>query len=156
MSSNQAQDTEQEAPQQQQQQQSQQVANRSRSASRRDRRKRIRSNLEEGKYLKTAPLEALQEADDTGELTSMQPFERIMPDSTSMDGPVTMARAERGEIPVRGSNPDQPYYMPRKQEKGVCFAMFFRRKFQREERRRERGEIEGGSKFPGGFLEIRI
>lgn len=40
----------------------------------------------------------------------MQPFERIGPDSTSMDGPVTKARADRGEIPVRGTNPNQPYY----------------------------------------------
>lgn len=48
----------------------------------------------------------------------MQPFERIGPDSTSMDGPVTMARAMRGEIPVRGSNPDQPYYMKPQQQSG--------------------------------------
>ncbi|KAF2404911.1 hypothetical protein EJ06DRAFT_525478 [Trichodelitschia bisporula] len=40
-------------------------------------------------------------------------FERIGPDSTSMDGPVTHARAMRGEIPVRGSDPNQPYYMPK-------------------------------------------
>lgn len=39
----------------------------------------------------------------------MQPFERIGPDSTSMDGPVTMARANRGEIPMRGTNPNQVY-----------------------------------------------
>ena len=86
-------------------------SNRSRSASRRDRRKRIREQLEEGKYMKTAPLEALEEADANGELHTMQRFERIGPDSTSMDGPVTYARAMRGEIPVRGSNPNQPYYM---------------------------------------------
>lgn len=68
--------------------------------------------------MKTNSLEALEEADANGELNSMQPFERIGPDSTSMDGPVTMARAMRGEIPVRGSNPNQPYYMtpePKKQ-----------------------------------------
>lgn len=32
---------------------------------------------------------------------AMQPFEYIGPDSTSMDGPVTYARATRGEIPMR-------------------------------------------------------
>lgn len=31
----------------------------------------------------------------------MQPFERIGPAETSMDGPVTYARAQRGEIPMR-------------------------------------------------------
>ncbi|KAF2717904.1 hypothetical protein K431DRAFT_288145 [Polychaeton citri CBS 116435] len=87
--------------------------NRSRSSSRRDRRKRIRKAVEENKYMKTNSLEALEEADANGELKSMQPFERIGPDSTSMDGPVTKARADRGEIPVRGSNPNQPYYNPR-------------------------------------------
>ena len=61
--------------------------------------------------MKTASLEALEEADANGELAAMGPFERIGPDSTSMDGPVTMARARRGEIPVRGSNGQQPYYM---------------------------------------------
>lgn len=84
--------------------------NRSRSASRRDRRKRIRQGLDDGKYMKTNSLEALEEADARGETMAMQPFERIGPDSTSMDGPVTMARAERGEIPMRGSDPNQPVY----------------------------------------------
>ena len=37
----------------------------------------------------------------------MQKFERIGPDSTSMDGPVTYARAQRGEIPMRDGNPNQ-------------------------------------------------
>jgi len=58
----------------------------------------------------TNKLEALEEADANGENKAMGPFERIGPDSTSMDGPVTMARAERGEIPMRGTNPGQPYY----------------------------------------------
>lgn len=67
----------------------------------------------------TNKLEALEEADANGELKAMRPFERIGPDSTSMDGPVTMARAERGEIPIRGSNPGQPYYaVPPEKEKG--------------------------------------
>ncbi|PGH16968.1 hypothetical protein AJ79_01352 [Helicocarpus griseus UAMH5409] len=38
---------------------------------------------------------------------AMQPFERIGPPSTSMDGPVTYARAQRGEIPMRDGNPNQ-------------------------------------------------
>lgn len=97
------------------------VSNRSRSQSRRDRRKRIRQGVEDGKYMKTNSLTALEEADANGELQAMQPFERIGPDSTSMDGPVTMARARRGEIPVRGSNPNQPYYMtPEKASGDVC------------------------------------
>jgi hypothetical protein len=33
--------------------------------------------------------------------TEMQPFERIPPPSKSMNGPVTYARAMRGEIPMR-------------------------------------------------------
>lgn len=92
-------------------------SNRSRSASRRARRQRILKGLEEGKYMKTASLEALEEADATGELNSMQAFERIGPDSTSMDGPVTKARAMRGEIPMRGTDPNQPYRMPAQEAK---------------------------------------
>lgn len=69
--------------------------------------------------MKTNSLEALEEADANGDMAQMRPFERIGPDSTSMDGPVTMARAMRGEIPVRGSNPNQPYYMtPQQEESG--------------------------------------
>lgn len=94
-------------------------SNRTRSQSRRDRRKRIQKGMEDGKYMKTNSLEALEEADANQELAAMGPFERIGPDSTSMDGPVTMARAQRGEIPVRGSNPNQPYYMEPQQQKGV-------------------------------------
>lgn len=94
-------------------------SNRSRSQSRRARRKRIEKQQDDGKFMKTSSLPALEEADANQELKAMQPFERIGPDSTSMDGPVTMARAERGEIPVRGTNPGQPYYMKPKQEKGV-------------------------------------
>lgn len=98
-----------------------QESNRSRSSSRRDRRKRIKKDMQDGKYMHTNSLEALEEADANQELQAMRPFERIGPDSTSMDGPVTMARAERGEIPVRGSNPNEPYYMtPKPQENGVC------------------------------------
>ena len=96
--------------------------NRSRSQSRRTRRKRITKAMEDGKHMKTNSLEALEEADANHELSAMQTFERIGPDSTSMDGPVTMARAERGEIPVRGINPNQPYYMKPKAGSGVCIA----------------------------------
>lgn len=91
--------------------------NRSRSASRRARRQRIKEGIESGKYMKTASLEALEEADASGELNQMQMFERIGPDSTSMDGPVTKARAMRGEIPLRGTDPNQPYRMPNQVEK---------------------------------------
>lgn len=91
-------------------------SNRSRSASRRDRRKRVREAQRDGKYMMTNSLEALEEADANDSLKAMQPFERIGPDSTSMDGPVTMARAQRGEIPMRGSDPNQPYYMPQQKE----------------------------------------
>lgn len=91
--------------------------NRSRSASRRARRQRIKEGIESGKYMKTASLEALEEADASGELNQMQMFERIGPDSTSMDGPVTKARAMRGEIPLRGTDPNQPYRMPNAAEK---------------------------------------
>jgi hypothetical protein len=45
----------------------------------------------------------------TADTTEMQPFERIKPPSESMDGPVTYARAMRGEIPMRGAPPSQPY-----------------------------------------------
>ncbi|KAK3675189.1 hypothetical protein LTR78_005123 [Recurvomyces mirabilis] len=86
-------------------------SNHSRSQSRKARRKRIETAQRDGKYMHTNKLEALEEADANGEMGMMQPFERIGPDSTSMDGPVTMARAKRGEIPVRGVNGQQPYFL---------------------------------------------
>lgn len=92
---------------------------RSRSSSRRARRQRIQKGIEDGKYMKTTSLEALEEADANGELNQMQMFERIGPDSTSMDGPVTKARAMRGEIPMRGSDPNQPYRMPEEKQKSA-------------------------------------
>jgi hypothetical protein len=91
---------------------------RSRSQSRRARRSRVQKGIEDGKYLKTTNLEALEEADANGDLQQMGMFERIGPDSTSMDGPVTHARAMRGEIPLRGSDPNQPQYMPQEKQKG--------------------------------------
>lgn len=94
-------------------------SNQSRSQSRRARRKRIQGAQQDGKYMHTASLTALEEADANGEAKEMQPFERIGPDSTSMDGPVTKARADRGEIPVRGTNGRAPYYKtPPAKQKG--------------------------------------
>ncbi|UPX16112.1 uncharacterized protein EKO05_0006535 [Ascochyta rabiei] len=91
---------------------------RSRSSSRRARRQRIQKGMEDGKYMKTTSLEALEEADANNELNQMGMFERIGPDSTSMDGPVTHARAMRGEIPMRGTDPNQPYRMEPEKKKG--------------------------------------
>jgi hypothetical protein len=81
---------------------------RSRSSSRRARRSRLEKDLKDGKYMHTTSLEVLEEADARGDLQKMGMFERIGPDSTSMDGPVTHARAMRGEIPMRGTNPNEP------------------------------------------------
>lgn len=91
---------------------------RSRSSSRRARRQRIEQGQRDGKYMMTTSLEALEEADANGDLQKMGMFERIGPDSTSMDGPVTHARAMRGEIPMRGTNPNQPYIMEPEKQKG--------------------------------------
>lgn len=89
-------------------------SNRSRSTSRHNRRNRINRMIDTGKTMMTASLTALEEADANGELDSHPTFERIGPDSTSMDGPVTKARAERGEIPLRGTNPEQRYKLDAK------------------------------------------
>lgn len=91
---------------------------RSRSSSRRARRQRIEKGQKDGKYMMTTSLEALEEADANGDLQKMGMFERIGPDSTSMDGPVTHARAMRGEIPMRGTDPNQPYMMEPEKKKG--------------------------------------
>jgi len=91
---------------------------RSRSSSRRARRARLEKAQKDGKYMHTTSLEALEEADANGDLQKMQMFERIGPDSTSMDGPVTYARAMRGEIPMRGTDPNQPYRMEPQQKTG--------------------------------------
>lgn len=87
---------------------------RSRSSSRRARRQRLEKDLRDGKYMHTTSLEVLEEADANGDLQKMGMFERIGPDSTSMDGPVTYARAQRGEIPMRGTNPNEPFIMEKK------------------------------------------
>jgi small subunit ribosomal protein S8e len=49
----------------------------------------------------------MKTASPQSERKSMQPFEHIGPPETSMDGPVTYARAQRGEIPMREGNPNQ-------------------------------------------------
>ncbi|KAH6618672.1 hypothetical protein C7974DRAFT_34626 [Boeremia exigua] len=91
---------------------------RSRSSSRRNRRQRIEKAQRDGKYMMTTSVEALEEADANGDLQKMGMFERIGPDSTSMDGPVTHARAMRGEIPMRGTDPNQPHTMVPEKKKG--------------------------------------
>lgn len=94
----------------------------SRSQSRRARRKK--ASQQNGKRM--APVEEQQEPQaqqngaqaqaaaksPNGEAGSeswapMQPFEWIGPDETSMNGPVTYARAMRGEIPMRPGKPNQ-------------------------------------------------
>ena len=85
-------------------------ANPSRSASRR-RRKRVQESLQHGKHMHTSSLEGIEETDSTTDVKRQRPFERIGPDSTSMDGPVTHARAMRGEIPLRGGDPEKPEYI---------------------------------------------
>ena len=82
---------------------------RSRSQSRRSRRRKAQTKTkEQGKPDDNIP--AIQEDDDEQEQAqagAMQKFNRIGPDETSMDGPVTYARAQRGEIPMRPGNPNQ-------------------------------------------------
>jgi hypothetical protein len=82
--------------------------NPSRSSSRRDRRKRVQ---EHGKHMHTSTLKGIEESDSSTQAQNQRPFERIGPDSASMDGPVTHARAMRGEIPLRGGDPEQPEYI---------------------------------------------
>jgi hypothetical protein len=79
--------------------------NPSRSSSRRDRRKRIQEHMH------TSTLRDIEEPDSSTEVKNQRPFERIGPDSTSMDGPVTHARAMRGEIPLLGGDPEHPEYI---------------------------------------------
>lgn len=50
---------------------------------------------------------------------AMQPFEHIGPPSTSMEGPVTYARAQRGEIPLREGNPNQKLATAEKSTKSI-------------------------------------
>lgn len=87
---------------------------RSRSQSRRARRQKQQSQTQKQKQKQKEmpPVEeALSEEEDApppqAQAGAMQPFEHIGKDSTSMDGPVTYARAQRGEIPMRPGNPNQ-------------------------------------------------
>ena len=48
-----------------------------------------------------------QEGEEEEEEDTMQPLEHIGPDETSLDGPVTYARAQRGVTPKRPGNPEQ-------------------------------------------------
>ena len=104
---------------------------RSRSQSRRRRRQNQRqrqaASKAEGGEANAESMTAVQEEDDeevqpqlnnpaAQDVSEMQPFERIKPPSESMDGPVTYARAQRGEIPMRGGG--QPQNPPQQQEKG--------------------------------------
>lgn len=93
---------------------------RSRSQSRRSRRRKQQSQSRsqaQAQSQQNQQLPSLQEEEQQqqqqassssqAEAGAMQPFEHIGPPETSMDGPVTFARAQRGEIPVRGGNPNQ-------------------------------------------------
>ena len=112
---------------------------RSRSASRRRRRqnqrqRQVSSKAQAGDNKASAKAETIQEDDEEpqsqqfkpasgptrqpgeqlvnphpSDVTEMQPFERIKPPSESMNGPVTYARAMRGEIPMRGAPPTQEW-----------------------------------------------
>ena len=86
-------------------------APRSRSQSRRSRRRRSQQGQKEQQQKQQQNLPAVEESQDgeeaQAEAGAMQPFEHIGPAETSMDGPVTYARAQRGEIPMRSGNPNQ-------------------------------------------------
>jgi hypothetical protein len=82
---------------------------RSRSQSRRRRRQNQRakqSNNTQAQSMASvreqSPSQELSNP-ETSSTTEMQPFERIPPPSQSMNGPVTYARAMRGEIPMRNA-----------------------------------------------------
>ncbi|KAI4241795.1 MAG: hypothetical protein L6R40_004341 [Gallowayella cf. fulva] len=79
---------------------------RSRSQSRRARRRKNQQKPQE-QQKQTQPLPSVEEQEDEAQTGAMQPFNHIGPDETSMDGPVTYARAQRGEIPKRAGNPNQ-------------------------------------------------
>jgi hypothetical protein len=97
---------------------------RSRSQSRRRRRQNQRQRQAQGKAqagnAQAESMASIEEAEEpqqrkwlknpaTQDTTEVQPFEYIKPPSQSMDGPVTYARMMRGEIPMRGKPPSQPY-----------------------------------------------
>ncbi len=81
---------------------------RSRSQSRRARRRKQQKGGQQTnpkENLMPAVEENQEEPEDPG--STMQPFEMIGTDETSMNGPVTYAKAQRGEIPKRPGNPEQ-------------------------------------------------
>ncbi|KAL8725398.1 MAG: hypothetical protein Q9181_006432, partial [Wetmoreana brouardii] len=82
---------------------------RSRSQSRRARRKKQQGqqNKQQLQQQQKQQLPSVEEQEAEAEAGAMQPFNHIGPDETSMDGPVTYARAQRGEIPKRPGNPNQ-------------------------------------------------
>ncbi|KAF2860888.1 hypothetical protein K470DRAFT_270304 [Piedraia hortae CBS 480.64] len=88
------------------------------SSTRRSRRQRAREAAQNGQTMRTTNLETVEESAAAGALSGPQPFERIGPDATSMDGPVTKARMLRGEIPLRGSDndPNGPNYLSPKED----------------------------------------
>lgn len=83
---------------------------RSRSQSRRSRRRKQQA-MSQAQTSQKQQLPALDEeetvASSQANTGAMQPFDYIGPDETSMNGPVTKARADRGEIPRRPGNPNQ-------------------------------------------------
>lgn len=79
---------------------------RSRSQSRRARRRKQQGQQKQQQQQKQ-PLPSVEEQEGEAQAGAMQPFNHIGPDETSMDGPVTYARAQRGEIPERPGNPKQ-------------------------------------------------
>lgn len=78
---------------------------RSRSQSRRSRRRKQQSQQKQQQQKQALP--SVEEQEGEAQAGAMQPFNHIGPDETSMDGPVTYARAQRGEIPKRPGNPKQ-------------------------------------------------
>lgn len=79
---------------------------RSRSQSRRSRRRKQAQKQQKPQQPPTIEEES-QPPKSQAQSGAMQPFERIGPDETSMDGPVTYARSQRGEIPMRGGDAGQ-------------------------------------------------
>ncbi|KAL9012605.1 MAG: hypothetical protein Q9173_002647 [Seirophora scorigena] len=79
---------------------------RSRSQSRRARR-RMQQGQQKQQQQQKQQMPSVEEQEEEAQAGAMQPFNHIGPDETSMDGPVTYARAQRGEISKRPGNPKQ-------------------------------------------------
>lgn len=103
--------------------------NRSRSASRRRRRQGQKQKQQPSKNI-SAVAEASEDEGQASAKASAQAsapekysfFDRIGGPETSMDGPVTSARAERGEIPGRGGQ-QMAQQQPVKEDKGKDGAL---------------------------------